>query len=204
MSGGMDAFQVASGGCAGAKDADSGNACAPSVINRVACQNHELASKRGIIITAVILAAITAASFIAWMLPQENPSTFVVTDHEGYLDGVKKIHEVLEESIEIEFQDMIGGSITPDQYAAATQATTSQVTAQITEFVKSKPPQEWQESYISYMEALKKFNSYVVETRIVASLVSEGGEELEQAVQRAQELKTEYRQMVELSDQSRP
>lgn len=162
-----------------------------------------MASKRGIIVTVIILAGITAASFVTWMLPQENPSTFVVTDYEGYLDGVKKIHEVLEESVEMEFQALLDGDADPDDYIAATQVTTTQVTSQITEFVKSKPPQEWQESYISYMEALKKFNSYVIETRIVASAIHDG-DGLEQAMQKADGLKSEYRQLIELSDQSRP
>jgi hypothetical protein len=53
-----------------------------------------MASKKGIAITAIILAAITGASFLLWIVPQENDTTFIVTDYEGYLDGVKNIHEV--------------------------------------------------------------------------------------------------------------
>ena len=168
------------------------------------CKNHELASRRGVVATAGILAAITGASFVFWVLPQENPSTFVVTDHENYLDGVKRIHEVLEESIEIEFQNMMDGETTPDEYVAATEATASQVTAQITEFVKSKPPEEWQESYISYMDALRKFNSYIVETRVAASMVGVDGDGLAQSLQKIETLKKEYRGLAELSDLARP
>ena len=54
-----------------------------------------MASKKGIAVTVIILVAITAASFLFWVIPQENPSTLVVSDYENYLDGVKKIHEVL-------------------------------------------------------------------------------------------------------------
>lgn len=168
------------------------------------CKNHKLASKKGITVTIIILAAITGASFIFWVLPQESPSTFVVTDHENYLDGVKKIHEVLEESIGIEFQSLVGQEITPGEYVAASEATSSQVTAQITEFVKSKPPEEWQESYISYMDALRKFNSYIVETKVAASMIEEGGDGLEQSLQRIEALKKEYLELVEMSDMARP
>ena len=48
----------------------------------------------------------------------------------------------------------------PENYIKITEVTSSQVTAQISEFVTSKPPEEWQDSYISYMDAMKKFNSY--------------------------------------------
>jgi len=98
-----------------------------------------MASKKGIIITVIILAAITAASFLFWIVPQENPSTLVVSDYENYLEGVKKIHEVLQESIETEFQNLLDGKISPDEYISITEVTTSQVTAQISEFVTSKP-----------------------------------------------------------------
>ena len=162
-----------------------------------------MASKKGVIATACILAAVTGASFIFWVLPEENTSTFVVTDHKRHLDGIKKIHEVLEKSINIEFQNMINGGISPDEYIASTEVTTSQVTAQITEFVKSKPPEEWQESYIHYMEALKKFNTYIIETKVAASTLKDSGK-IEQNLQDVETLKKEYRELVEHSDRARP
>jgi len=65
-----------------------------------------MASKKGIAITAIILAAITGASFLLWVIPQENDTTFIVTDYQSYLDGAKNIHEVLQESIDIEYQNL--------------------------------------------------------------------------------------------------
>ena len=123
-----------------------------------------MASKKGIVITGIILASITAASFLSWIVPeenggflswivpQENNSTFIVTDYEGYLDGVKNIHEVLQESIDIEYRNLQDGKISPSEYIIITEVTSSQVTTQISEFVTSKPSEKWQESYISYME----------------------------------------------------
>ena len=154
--------------------------------------------------TAVILAAVTGASFIFWILPQENPSTFVVSDYGGYLDGVKKIHEVIEESVEMDFEDMLDGTITPEQYAESSGVASSQVTAQITEFVKSGPPEQWQESYISYMEALKKFNTYIVETRVAAGMMGTNPDGLNESLQKIETLKKEYRELADLSDGTRP
>lgn len=162
-----------------------------------------MASKKGIAVTATILVAITGASFIFWVLPEENPSTFVVTDYENHLDGVKKIQEVLDGSIGVEFQNLIDGKITPDKYIVSADATKSQVTAQITEFVKSKPPEDWQESYINYMEALKKFNAYLIETKVAANTIAQGND-LTESLQRIEDLKKEYLTLIEFSDQARP
>ncbi len=130
-----------------------------------------MASKKGIAITGIILASITAASFLLWIVPQENNSTFIVTDYEGYLDGVKNIHEVLQESIDIEYRNLQDGKISPSEYIIITEVTSSQVTTQISEFVTSKPSEKWQESYISYMNGMKKFNEYIIETKVLANQI---------------------------------
>ena len=162
-----------------------------------------MASKKGIVITVIILVAITAASFLFWVIPQENPSTLVVSDYENYLDGVKKIHEVLQESIETEFLNLLDGKTSPDEYIAITEVTSSQVTAQISEFITSKPPEEWQDSYISYMEALKKFNTYIVETKVAANMLKEGQIDTE-IMQKIESLRSESQELINKSNELRP
>jgi len=165
-----------------------------------------MASKKGIVVTVLILAVITGASFLFWIVPQDSESTFVVSDYEEYIDGVKNIQEVLQESINIEYQNLNNGDISTSDYISVADITTSQVTAQISEFVTSKPPQEWQESYIGYMEALKKFNEYIVETKVAANLIEkenfEG--EMTETLLKIELLKEEYKQLVKKSDELRP
>lgn len=165
-----------------------------------------MASKKGIAVTVLILAVITGASFLFWIVPQDSESTFVVSDYEGYIDGVKNIHEVLQESINIEYQNLHNGDISTSDYISVADITTSQVTAQISEFVTSKPPQEWQESYIGYMEALKKFNEYIVETKIAANLIEKESfeEEMAETLLKIESLEEEYKQLVKKSDELRP
>jgi hypothetical protein len=165
-----------------------------------------MASKKGIATTVVILAAITGASFLLWVIPQDNETTFVVSDYEGYLEGVKNIHEILEESINIEYQNLLDEKITPQEYIEITEVTSSQVTAKISEFVTSKPSEEWQASYISYMDALKKFNSYLTETKVLANLIENEAsqEEINEVIQKIESLKTESSEFVRISDESRP
>ena len=162
-----------------------------------------MASKKGIGITIIILAVITGASFLFWIDPQETESTFVISDYENYLDGVKNIHEVLQESVEEEFADMKNGRITAEEYIKVADVTTSQVSAKISEFVTSKPPEQWQESYINYMEALKRFNSYVIETKVYATLMMEEKDTSEIA-QKIEDLQKEAQEFVKISDELRP
>ena len=51
----------------------------------------------------------------------------------------------MQESIDLEYQNLLNGEISPEDYMQVTEVTSSQVTAQISEFVTSKPPEEWQE-----------------------------------------------------------
>ena len=165
-----------------------------------------MASKKGIVITVIILAVITGVSFLSWIVPQDNETTFVISDYGNYLDGVIKIHEVLQESIDIEYQNLHNGNISPEDYIIITEVTSSQVTTQISEFVTSKPPEEWVDSYISYMDAMKKFNEYIVETKVVANLIEKESFEKEMAetILKIEILKIEYQEYVKISNESRP
>jgi len=165
-----------------------------------------MASKKGIAITVIILAAITGASFLFWIVPQNNETTFVISDYGDYLNGVKNIHEVLQESIDIEYQNLRNGEISPENYIKITEVTSSQVTAQISEFVTSKPPEEWQTSYISYMDAMKKFNSHIGETKVLANMIEKGSSETEmvETLEKIESLKAESLEYVKISDKSRP
>jgi 3-dehydroquinate synthase class II len=165
-----------------------------------------MASKKGIMITAIILSAITGASFLLWVIPQENDTTFIVSDYEGYLDGVKNIHEVLQESIDIEYKNLRDGKISTTDYIVITEVTSSQVTTQISEFVISKPSEQWQESYISYMNGMKKFNEYILETKILANQMENGSldKEILQTVEKIQSIKAESIEYIKKSNELRP
>lgn len=164
-----------------------------------------MASKKGITLTIMILAAITAGSFLFWLIPQESQISLVISDHENYLDGVKEIHSILNQTISTEFQNLINENISPDEYILFADVTSSQITTQISEFVKSKPPNEWQNSYISYMEALKNFNSYVTETKVYANLVKQGKTDLlDETSTKIESFKSESEILIEKSNNSRP
>ena len=130
----------------------------------------------------------------------------MISDYESYLDGVKNIHEVLQESLDIEYQNLHNGGISPSDYTSVAEITSSQVTSQISEFVTSKPPEEWQDSYISYMDALKKFNSYIVETKVLANMIEKESSETDmvETLEKIESLKAESLEFVKISDELRP
>ena len=165
-----------------------------------------MTSKKGIAVTAIILALITGASFLLWVIPQDNDTTFIVTDYEGYLDGAKNIHEVLQESIDLEYQNLKDGKISPLDYISIAEVTSSQITTQISEFITSKPSEQWQESYISYMNGMKKFNEYILETKVLANQIenkiSDG--EILQTIDKIQSIKAESIEHIKKSNELRP
>ena len=165
-----------------------------------------MASKKGIAVTGAILAVITGASFLFWMIPENNETTFIVSDYGNYLQGEKNIYEVLQESIYFEFQSLQNGEITPEEYIAVTEVTSSQLTAQISEFVTSKPPEEWQGSYINFMDGMKKFNSYIVETKVMANQIENGSsqDEINETLSKLEILKEEAEEFIRISDELRP
>ena len=169
-----------------------------------------MASKKGIVITVIILAAITGASFLLWVIPQENdinPQIVIdVSDYQNYLDGAKNIHEVLQESIDIEYQNLLEGKISPIDYIIIADVTSSQVITEISEFITSNPSEQWLESYTSYMEGLRNFNKYILETKVLANQIENGVPETEilQTVDKIESIKAESIEYIKKSNELRP
>lgn len=164
-----------------------------------------MATKKGIVLTIVILATITAASFSLWFIPQNIETEIVVSDFRIHLDNVKEIHFVLNEGINVEFQKMLDKKITAEEYINLAESTSSQVNSQIIQLVNSKAPEQWHESYLNYMESLKIFNSEIRETIIVATMISEDNtDEIQNALEKINSLKNDSESFAKASDESRP
>lgn len=165
-----------------------------------------MASKKGISLTIGILAAITIASFVFWFLPGDTGLTFVVSDFESHLDGVKNVHGVIKDAVETEFQNLLEGKISPQEYIEQAELSSEQINSQIIQLVESKATQEWHESYINYIEALKQYNTYIRETIVAASMIEEGADsaEIEEFVTEIKQYKANSESHVLKSDNTRP
>jgi len=165
-----------------------------------------MASKKGISLTIGVLAAITMASFVFWFLPQNSEITFVVSDFESHLDGVKNVQEVISEAVDTEFQNLLDGNISPKEYIEQAEISSVQINSQIIQLVESKATEEWHESYISYIEALKQYNTYVRETIVAATMIEKGVEapEIEEFITKINQFKENSESHIFKSDNSRP
>ena len=152
-----------------------------------------MATKRSIVITATILAAITAASFIVWFIPQNKSSTLMVSDYKTQLDSIRERHIAVINETENDFKEMLSGKISPDDFITRASASSSQINSLIIEMIESRPPQEWHERYSNYDEALKSYNSYLRETMVVANKMKDGisPENLQENLVRLENLKKE-------------
>ncbi|MGQ0376624.1 MAG: hypothetical protein ACT4OW_03860 [Nitrososphaerota archaeon] len=165
-----------------------------------------MTSKKGVLVTVAILAAITIGSFFVWLTPQRYDATFVVSDFKSHLDEVKEIHLVLVDGIEKEFQKMLNEDITPDQYIEVAEISSSQINSQIIQLVESSASEEWQQSYLNYIEALRATNSNIRETIVVANMIKENSDkaDIEQVLEKIDQLKEESKSFVSASDSARP
>lgn len=132
-----------------------------------------MATKKGIILTATILGAITAASFSLWLIPQHQSSGPLISDYRNELESINERHDVIISEISNELDSMLGGSLSPDDFITRAQTASSQVDSLISEIIESGAPEEWRESYLNYDEALKKYNDYLTETIVIANKVKD-------------------------------
>lgn len=164
-----------------------------------------MAKKRGIVVTIVILAVITGVSFSTWLIPQKEDSSFVVSDFKDHLESIQARQKVIADEIETDFQAMRAGTVIPDDLIMRSKASTSQINALIIELVESKAPKEWHESYLNYGESLKSYNSYLLETIVLANKIKEDrSSDIKEGLERLDVLKKESESFALKSDETRP
>ena len=163
-------------------------------------------SKKGIVITIVVLIAITAASFSVWQIPDNPKMTIVVTDFESHLDGIDARHEIIIDAVDTSLSEMTNGDITPEELIAVAEISASQINSQIIELVESDAPEEWHESYLNYLESLRSSNSYIREVMALANVQIQGSanSETENILQKIEKFQEESSELAKLSTQSRP
>ena len=164
-----------------------------------------MVSKKGIIITVTILAAIFAASFLVWLIPQNVETSFIISDFGDHLDKAKEIHLTLQTGIDQEFQNLLDENISPQEYIELAEISSSQVNSIIIQLVESKAPEEWHESYLNYIEALKTFNSEIRETIVAANMVSDSTlNENDEIFEKIKNLRLDSQTLINKAEESRP
>jgi hypothetical protein len=166
-----------------------------------------MATRKGIIITVAMLVAISGASFVVWVLPQNHGSySIVVSDFKSELDSVKERHLLITTAIESNLKALSDKSMTPDEFINQTQISSVQITSLTSELVESNAPTEWKQSYGAYFESLKKYNNYLTETISLANKMKSGisPSDLNDEMVKLDALKKESDVLITKSDQTRP
>ena len=167
-----------------------------------------MSSKRGVIITVVILVAITIASFSVWIGNNSTNTemTIVVTDFENHQEGISERHKIISNAVEESFSELINEQISTDEYMRIAEVSSSQNNALLMELAYSDAPEEWQESYINRIASLKSFEAYIIETMVMSNMI-ESDKEQEQKTEilnNIEKFKEEYIQYGKMANSAKP
>jgi hypothetical protein len=165
-----------------------------------------VATKKGIILTTIILGIITAASFSIWLIPQYENSGPLISDYRSELESVSERHAIIINGTNDELNNMLTGSLSPDEFITRAQTSSSQVDSLLSEIIESRAPQEWRESYLNYGEALKKYNDYLTETIVIANKVKNNVSinDLQDELQKLDAMKKESESFAIKSNETKP
>jgi len=167
-----------------------------------------MSSKRGVIITVVILVAITIASFSVWIgnNTTNTEMTIVVTDFENHQEGISERHKIISNAIEESFSELINEQISTDEYIRIAEVSSSQNNALLMELAYSDAPEEWQESYINRIASLKSFEAYIIETMVMTNMIESDGkqEQKTEILNNIEKFKKEYIQYGKMADSAKP
>ena len=169
---------------------------------------NNMSSKRGVIITVIILIAITIASFSVWIgnNTTNTEMTIVVTDFKNHQEGISERHKIISNAIGESFSELINEQISTEEYVRIAEISSSQNNALLIELAYSDAPEEWQESYINRIASLKSFEAYIIETMVMANLIESNGEQEQKTeiLNNINKFKEEYILYSQMTDSTKP
>ena len=165
-----------------------------------------MASRKGIAVTAAMLVGVVAASFLVYLLPEDTTMKISVSDFEKHLDITKERASMEVMGIDDSFKKLMNGEMNPDEYISIAEVTSSQINSLIIELTNSGATQEWTESYVNYIGALKKLNGKITETIVVANLIDDNSntDSIDDILSKIKQLETESLDLIKKSDGLRP
>ena len=165
-----------------------------------------MASKKGIGVTIAFLVGVVAASFLVYVIPEDTTMKIVVSDFEKYLDITKEKSTLSSMSIDESFEKLMEKKMSPNEYIGIAKVSSSQINSLIIELTGSGATQEWVESYVNYINALKKLNEKITETIVVANLMNDdnNSNSINEIIAKIHQLEIESLDLIKKSDNIRP
>ena len=165
-----------------------------------------MASKKGIVVTIAVLVGVIVASFLVYLIPEDTTMKIVVSDFKKHLDITKEKALMEVTSIDESFEKLMEEKMSPNEYIKIAEVSSSQINSLIIELTSSGATQEWTESYVNYIGALKKLNEKITETIVVANLMSSdnNSNSINKIIAKIHQLETESQDLIKKSDNARP
>ena len=165
-----------------------------------------MASRKGIGVTIAILVGVVAASFLVYLIPEDTTMKITVSDFGEHLDITKERALMESSSIDESFKKLMENDMNQDEYIRIAEVSSSQINSLIIELTNSGATQEWTESYVNYIGALKKLNEKVTETIVVANLMNSdnNSNSINEIVSKIHQLEMESLDLIKKSDNTRP
>jgi len=165
-----------------------------------------MASKKGIVVTIAVLVSVVAASFLVYLIPEDTTMKITVSDFGEHLDITKERALMESSSIDESFEKLMEKKMSPNEYIGIAKVSSSQINSLIIELTDSGATQEWVESYVNYIGALKKLNEKITETIVVANLMSgdDNSDSINEIIDKIHQLETESLDLTKKSDAARP
>ena len=165
-----------------------------------------MASRKGIGVTVAILVGVVAASFLVYLIPEDTTMKITVSDFGEHLDITKERALMESSSIDESFKKLMENDMDQDEYIRIAEVSSSQILTLIIELKDSGATQEWTESYVNYIGALKKLNEMITETIVVANLMDseDNSNSINEIIDKIHQLKTESLDLTKKSDAVRP
>jgi len=165
-----------------------------------------MASKKGIGVTIAVLVGVIAASFLVYLIPEDTTMKITVSDFGEHLDITKERALMESSSIDESFKKLMENDMNQDEYIRIAEISSSQILTLIIELKDSGATQEWTESYVNYIGALKKLNEMITETIVVANLMDsdDNSNSINEIIDKIHQLKTESLDLTKKSDAARP
>jgi len=165
-----------------------------------------MASRKGIGVTIAILVGVVAASFLVYLIPEDTTMKITVSDFGEHLDITKERALMESSSIDESFKKLMENDMNQDEYIRIAEVSSSQILTLIIELKDSGATQEWTESYVNYIGALKKLNEMITETIVAANLMDsdDNSNSINEIIDKIHQLKTESLDLTKKSDAARP
>jgi len=165
-----------------------------------------MASKKGIGVTIAVLVGVIAASFLVYLIPEDTTMKITVSDFGEHLDITKERALMESSSIDESFEKLMEKKMSPNEYIGIAKVSSSQINSLIIELTDSGATQEWVESYVNYIDALKKLNGKITETIVVANLMNDNdnSNSINEIIAKIHQLETESLDLIKKSDNTRP